>query len=84
MQPMTRAYLIAYLATVDCYPANGKDVPEVSQILRNHVNGLTAFVPCQESLSLITYCRIFYELKVDPPIEYGYDSDYAVFSSFMN
>jgi hypothetical protein len=81
---MIRSYLIAYLRTVDCYPVEDNYVPGITQLWRNDINGLTTFVPNQDSLSLRTYCRIFYELKVDPPKEHGYDSDYAVFSSFMN
>ena len=79
---MTRAYLIAYLATVDCYSYD--DASEVPQFWRNDVNGLTTFIPNGDSISLKTYCRIFYELKVDPPKEHGYDSDYAIYTSFMD
>ena len=83
-QSMTRAYLIAYLATADCYPEVVQDISQVAQTWRNEINGLTTFVPYEDSISLRTYCRIFYELKVDPPKEHGYDSDYAVFSTFMD
>ena len=79
---MTRTYLFAYLRTVDCYADN--DVPELSQTWQNEINGLTTFVPYEDSISLRTYCRIFFELKVDPPKENGYDSDYAVYTSFMD
>jgi hypothetical protein len=79
---MTRSFLIAYLITVDC-SADDRNVPGVSQGWRNDINGLTTFVPYEDPLSLSTYCRIFYELKIDPPKEHGYDSDYAGFSSFM-
>jgi hypothetical protein len=81
---MTRGYLIRYLISVDCYPDDDSEVRGVSQIWRNDINGSTTFVLYEESLSLRTYCRIFYELKVDPPREHGYDSDYAVFISFIN
>lgn len=81
---MTRAYLIAYLITAECYPDEKKGVQEASQMWRNDINGLTTLVPYQGFLTLRTYCRIFYELKVDPPKEHGFDSDYAVFSCFMD
>jgi len=81
---MTRLYLIAYLATVECNPYNDKNLSESSQTWKNSINGLTTLVPYEDFLSLRTYCRIFYELKVDPPKEHGYDSDYSVFSSFLD
>ena len=81
---MTRACLIGYLATVHCYPEDDKVVLQASQTWRNDINGLTTFVPSEDPLSLRTYCRIFYELQVDPPKEHGYDSDYAVYISFMD
>jgi len=79
---MTRDYLLAYLATVDCFLEN--KVRENLQTLRNDVNGLTTFFPNEDPLTLRTYCRIFHELKVDPPKEHGFDSDYAVFTSFLD
>jgi len=79
---MTRDYLLAYLATVDCSLEN--EVRENLQPLRNDVNGLTTFFPNEDPLTLRTYCRIFHELKVDPPKEHGFDSDYAVFTSFLD
>jgi hypothetical protein len=81
---MTRGYMTGYLRTADCHPEDSNDVPGDSPIWRNAINGLSTFIPFEESLSLRTYCRIFYELKVDPPKEHGYDSDYAVFTSFMD
>ncbi len=84
IKTMTRNYLITYLATVECYPDNTGNVSTVSQLWRNDINGLTTFVPFDDPICLRTYCRIFYELRVPPPNEHGFDSDYAVFSSFMD
>jgi hypothetical protein len=80
---MTREFLLAYLNNiVDCYP-DGKKGSQ-GQLYRNSINGLETFIPNDDLLRLSCYCRIFYELKVDPPKENGYDSDYAVYSSFMD
>lgn len=80
---MTREYLLAYLNSVDCYPDSGDNTSQ-PQLWRNSINGLTTYIPYEQSVSLSIYCKIFYELKVDAPLENGYDSDYAVFSSFID
>lgn len=79
---MTRGYCINHLINMECYPEDDYDVPGVAQLWRNALNGETCFVPYEEELVLTTYCHIFYELKVDPPFEMGYDSEYAVYTSF--
>lgn len=79
---MTRDFCVYYLTTQECYPDDTCDVEGVGQLWRHGTNGHVCFVPYDEELVLGTYCHIFYELKVDPPQENGYDSDYAVYSSF--
>lgn len=79
---MTRGYLINHLINNECYPDELCDVPDVSQLWHNGINGEMCYVPYADELALTTYCHIFYELKVDPPTEHGYDSDYAVYASF--
>lgn len=79
---MNRGYLINYLIENDCYPDEEYDVPEVSQLWHNAINGHMCYIPYEEDLAVTTYCIVFFELKVEPPREHGYDSDYAVFISF--
>lgn len=79
---MNRGYLTNHLINNDCYPDEDYDVPGVGQLWHNAINGQMCYVPYVDELSVTSYCQIFYELKVDPPLEHGYDSDYAVFTSF--
>lgn len=80
---MNRGYLINHLINHECYPDDAYDFPGIAQLWRNGINGEMCFVPYEDELFLMTYCHIFYELKVDPPLENGYDSDYAVYISFV-
>lgn len=79
---MEREFLLLYLGSVDC--SDGGINATHGQLYRNDLNGLETYIPDECVLKLRTYCRIFYELKVDPPKENGYDSDYAIYISFMD
>jgi hypothetical protein len=81
---MTRGYLVNHLINYECYPDEDCDVPGVGQLWHNALNREACFVPYEDELALTTYCHIIYELKVDPPLECGYDSDYAVYISFRD
>ena len=81
---MTRGYLTTYLTTQDCAPVPEFDFPGIGQMWKNEISGDVCFVPYEDDLALTTYCHIFYELKVDPPQDRGYDSDYAVYTSFRD
>ncbi len=74
---MTRGYLINHLIEKDCYPDEECD-STVSQLWRNGAN--VCYVPYEDEFTLTTYCHIFYELKIEPPLEY--DADYDVYTSF--
>lgn len=78
---MTRNYLINHLIEQDCYPDNECD-SEVSQLWHNGINGRFCYIPCEDEISLMTYCHIFRVLKISPP--HDYDADYDVYSSFIN
>jgi hypothetical protein len=78
---MTRYELVEHLYSQDCEPDADND-SEVAELWRNLINGEVCYVPYEDVLALTTYCHIFYELKIDPPLENGYDSDYAVYVSF--
>lgn len=79
---MNRGYLTNHLMNNECSPIEELDVEDVSQMWKNNINGEMCYIPYEDELALTTYCHIFYELKVDPPTEYGYDSDYAIYTSF--
>lgn len=79
---MTREYLLAYLDSVDCIPDGNDDSPV--QLYRNAINGRQTLIPKSQYLTLSMYCRVFRELMIEPPKEHGFDSDYAVFSSFID
>lgn len=76
---MTRDHLIIHLIEKDCFP-DGECDSEVAQIWLNGNNNQMCYVPYEDELSLTTYCHIFYELKIDPPLEY--EDDYYVYTSF--
>lgn len=79
---MTRDYFIHHLINCDCYPDDTYDVPGVAQMWRNGINGEMCTVPYEDELTVPTWGHIVYELKIDPPLHDGHDSDYAVYSSF--
>ena len=81
---MTRDYCIHHLINCDCFHVYEWDVHEVGEWWQHAINGQGCFVPLNEELALMTYCHIFYELRIDPPLVDGYDSDYAVYSSFRD
>lgn len=80
---MLRTELILHLTNSDCHPLDEYDVPDVSQCWRNAINGHEAYVPYEDELELHTWGLVIQELCIDPPLHSGYDSDYAVFSSFQ-
>jgi len=79
---MLRTELILHLTNHDCYPLPEHDVPGVAQCWRNAINGHEAYVSYDDDLALNTWGMIIYELRIDPPLNNGHDSDYAVFTSF--
>jgi|GEM_PF-3681173 len=76
---MNRGELIVYLTQNECYPDDECD-SDVAQLWHNAINGEAVFVPYVDELTLITYCHIFSQLKVIPPLEY--ESDYEIYDSF--
>jgi len=79
---MMREYIVNHLINEGCFPVDEFDVPGVAQLWRNSIGGHECYVPYVDELTVPTYCQIFYELHINPPLEEGYDSDYAVYSSF--
>lgn len=80
---MKRGYLVTYLDLEGCYtePENG-DLFEEGELWHNGENNEVCHIPFDEELDVMTYCHIFYELKVDSPLEY--DADYHVYCGFRD
>ncbi|WP_295233872.1 hypothetical protein [Sediminibacterium sp.] len=76
---MTRGELTHHLIENECYPDDEVEC-EVSQLWINAINGESCYVPCEEELSVNTFCHVIYELGIQPPLEY--DSFYAVYVGF--
>jgi hypothetical protein len=76
---VTRSYLVHHLIENDCYPDEECD-SEVSQLWHNAVNGESCYVPYEDELILTTYCHIFYELRIPPPLDF--DADFDIYTSF--
>lgn len=78
---MTREYLVKHLIDSGCYEVEQGRVEGVSELWQNSVNGQQCYIDLEHIIELKTYCYIFKQLQIDPPLENGYDSDYAVYSS---
>lgn len=75
---MTRQYLIDYLDSEGCCPVEGSETI-AGELWRNCINGEFCNVPFDDPLEMTTYCHILYELKVAPPVDADYDSNYYVY-----
>ncbi len=78
---MERTYLIKHLEEQGCY-TNGEAIENVGEIWYNCINGELCNIPFAEHLEVPTYCHVIYQLRIDPPRENGYDSDYDVYVGF--
>lgn len=76
---MNRGEFIMHLIDNECYPDNECD-SKIAQLWHNAVNGLIAYVPCDDELEINTWCHIVCELKIDPPLEH--DAYYHVYLGF--
>lgn len=79
---MTREYLVQHLIDSACFPVENVIVDDIGELWRNSITGDDCFIVFDEYFEVPTYCHIFHQLKVDPPLENGYDSDLAVYNSF--
>lgn len=73
---MTRNEFIAHLIDNDCFPDETFE-SEDGQMWVNDINHEMCFVPYDETLSIITWCHVVFELRIDPPLQY--DADYHVY-----
>lgn len=76
---MVRGYLINHLQEQGCYPEDEHNNSDVAELWVNCITGDICYVPHEKELSLMTYCHIIFELKIDPPLENGYESDFHVY-----
>lgn len=76
---MTRGEFTNHLINEGCYPDDECE-SELHQLWHNSVNGQVCNVPQEETLTILTWAHIVYELKIDPPL--NRDADYHVYQGW--